>query len=125
GGRSPSFPSHAAEQVHGLHLFAIGASEYRFLHAKLVIAQSKSADHVLYGSANCTLAGIGAASPATAVNAEACLYRRMRRGGALQALGLDGALSRASEIRQTDMPKWTPDARLPLSEALARSPGRF
>jgi hypothetical protein len=125
GGRSPSFPSHAAEQVRGLHLFKLGASEYRFLHAKLVIAQSKSADHVLYGSANCTLAGIGSASSAAAINAEACLYKRMRRGGALQALGLDGALSRASEIHQANMPKWTPDARLPLSEALARSPGRF
>lgn len=125
GGHTPSFPSHAAEQVRGLRLFALGAAEHRFLHAKIVIAQCKGGDHVLYGSANCTLAGIGATNRASSRNEEACLYRRMRRGGALQALGLEGKLSRASEISQTDMPKWKPDARLPLSEVLTRSPGRF
>lgn len=125
GGRDPSFPSHSLEKASGVRLFELEAAAQRFVHAKVVIAQSKDADHVLYGSANCTFAGLGGARPAPARNDEACLYRRMRPGGALQALGLQGSLKGAAELSRADMPTWTPDARIPVEEALARSPGRF
>ena len=49
--------------------------------AKLLIAQTSAFDHVLYGSANCTLAALGKQDFAGR-NEEVCLYRRVPAGAA-------------------------------------------
>src|SRR3546814_7126193 len=46
---------------------------------------TKHHDHVLFGSANCTTAALSGAGG----NAEACVYRRLTSGTAVDALGLD------------------------------------
>lgn len=74
-------------------LFSIGtrgARRERFAHAKVVIAQTKSADHVLFGSANCTMAALGAGED---TNVEASLYLRMPAGEAIKALNLEEVLA--------------------------------
>ena len=66
-----------------------GASfKKRFIHAKLFIAETKSADHLLLGSANCTIAALGNRGFG-GLNSEACLYRRLPAGSVRGALGLD------------------------------------
>ena len=68
--------------------FAAALHEDRFTHAKLIILESATADHVLVGSANVSRAALGApAIPAR--NAEASVYRRMPRGMSATALSLD------------------------------------
>src|SRR5262249_1078646 len=46
-------------------------AEGRFVHAKTVIAETAAADHVLYGSANCTVAALGDGA-VPGINVEAC-----------------------------------------------------
>lgn len=69
------------------HCKVEGKAVPRYLHAKLIIAEGQSGDHVLSGSANCSVAALGIPgfSP---INAEACLYRKVGRGTALNWLGL-------------------------------------
>lgn len=95
----------------------------RFVHAKAYIAQSSTADHVLYGSANCTVAALGT-DAFTGANEEACLYRRLPPGAAIEALNLGPVLAseplEQDEIEDVDDPE-----DLPLDEIAARYPGRF
>lgn len=59
----------------------------RFTHAKLFIAQTADHDHVLSGSANCTPPALGRTGFAGS-NAEACVYRRLAAGMAVETLEL-------------------------------------
>jgi hypothetical protein len=63
----------------------------RFVHAKLLVAQGQSWDHVVSGSMNCTFPALMGPSVPRG-NAEAGIYKRVERGTALEALGL-GAYS--------------------------------
>jgi len=56
-----------------------GKNKHRFLHAKIIIAQSKHHDYILYGSSNCTRAALGT-SISVGKNEEASFFRRLKRG---------------------------------------------
>jgi hypothetical protein len=60
----------------------------RFLHAKIIVIQTEKADHVLFGSANCSDDAMGGAE-IRARNAEVSVYRRFPPGAALSLLDLD------------------------------------
>ena len=79
-----------------------GDAGHRFLHAKVILIQTDKADHVLFGSANCSDDAMGGAT-IRARNAEVSVYRRFQPGQGLRLLGLD--LSRIVErsgIRQPE-----------------------
>jgi len=107
-------------------LFAVGllaGPRERFAHAKVVIVQTKRADHVLYGSTNCTVAALGA-GVAAGVNVEAALYRRMAAGAAVEALGL-GDLLEGEPLQEDAVAPYARAEEIPLEHAAARQPGRF
>src|SRR3546814_11361701 len=74
--------AHFAKKV---RLVDLDCPASRFTHAKIFVAMTKHHDHVLFGSANCTTAALSGAGG----NAEACVYRRLTSGTAVDALGLD------------------------------------
>ena len=96
------FPVTALKKLKGVRLF--DREEFRkgrFLHAKAVIAQTRKADHVLYGSANCTVAALGTKGFA-GENEEVCMYRRFPAGPAgtvLDSLELAELLDPSHEVR--------------------------
>lgn len=125
GGLQPSFPSDALAVIKNVKLYDFGAmAENRFAHAKLMIAQTKEADHILFGSANCTVAALGKKGFG-GINHEACLYRRMAPGTSISMLGLSYALSSESRINEGTLPAYAPKPEIPLEAALQRYPGRF
>ena len=79
-------------------------SKSRFAHAKLIIAQTNNSDHVLFGSANCSVAALG--GKYSSENEEANFYCRYPVGTALQLLKLDRFISEASEITLEELPKF-------------------
>lgn len=89
------FPVEALDRVAGTRFFDLKAFEggkflgTRFLHAKLLIAQGKSWDHVISGSMNCTFAALLGRRAASG-NAEAGIYRRLPAGKACELLRLVG-----------------------------------
>ena len=95
----------------------------RFVHAKLIIAQTAKRDHVLYGSANCTVAALGN-DKFGGMNVEACLYRGLPAGTAIESLGLSDALQR-KPIPLEDFESAEPPEEIPLNEVAGRSPGHF
>ncbi len=96
----------------------------RFFHAKGVIAETRKWDHVLYGSANCTVAALGKSSFA-GTNHEACLYKRLPTGQTLDALDLAGLIDKSTAV---DTKTWeqaeAADDDLAAQEVKS-SPGRF
>jgi hypothetical protein len=95
----------------------------RFAHAKVLIVQTRKADHVLFGSPNCTVAALGSASQ-PGDNVEAALYRRMDSGAAIEALGLAQVLD-GRALAADDFLPYTRAAEIPLEQVGARQPGRF
>lgn len=95
----------------------------RFKHAKVVIAVTEEHDHVLSGSANCTVAALGREGFA-GTNAEACVYRRLPRGTATAALGMTGWLE-ADPIPVSDLPNPVETTPIPLDEMHAGGAGTF
>jgi hypothetical protein len=95
----------------------------RFVHAKTYIAQSMTADHVLYGSANCTVAALGT-DAFSGTNEEACLYRRLPAGAAIDALNLAPILD-AEPLDKDEVEEIEDPGDLPFDEIAARFPGRF
>lgn len=87
--RTTGFPKSELERFADIGLFDVDPSDSkRFVHAKLLIAQGRSWDHVISGSMNCTLpALVGPSLPRG--NAEAGIYKRVPPGTAIAALGLD------------------------------------
>jgi|GEM_PF-931459 hypothetical protein len=107
-------------RVHELGKFTNG----RFVHGKLIIAETARADHVLYGSANCTVAALGT-DRHTGSNEELCLYRCLTRKSVVASLGLTDVLTPANKIEISALPTYAPEDPLPLDAASLRSPGRF
>lgn len=96
---------------------------HRFTHAKIIIASTARHDHVLFGSANCTVAALGR-SGAQGANAEACIYRRLPRGAAREALALGRWLD-GDVIELDDLPDAVEPPPIPLKAIEARQPGVF
>lgn len=119
------FPKWALSKVQGVRLYDRGDfRKGRFIHAKAIIAQTANADHVLVGSANCTLPALGDATFAGS-NEEACLYRRLPPGSMSNALGLDAIMVSERQLDPAMLPELDIDEELPLDELAARDPGRF
>ncbi|MFN3152896.1 hypothetical protein [Bremerella sp.] len=96
----------------------------RFVHAKLLLAETNQYDHVLFGSANCTFAALGnEATPG--INHEACLYRRLAPGETCQSLNLADLIESAEFIDPSSMPDYVAGEDLPLKELANTYPGDF
>lgn len=95
----------------------------RFKHAKLIVAQTAEHDHVLAGSANCTVAALGVRDFAGS-NAEASVYRRVPRDAAMEALDLTELVGEPSLVVSDLRPARRADP-LPLASAADLKPGRF
>lgn len=125
GGYKPSFPTQRLVERDAIRLFPLRTEKNRFVHGKVIIAQTRDADHVLYGSANCTVAGVGAARAFAGRNDEACIYRRMRRGAALRELDLESSIAKENVLKGKELPTWQVRPEVPLEAAIRRDPGRF
>jgi len=120
-----AFPKWALGKVQGVGLYDRGDfRKGRFIHAKAIIAQTAIADHVLVGSANCTLAALGDADFAGS-NEEACLYRCLPPGSMADALGLGAILMSERQLDPATLPDLDLDEELPLGELAALNSGRF
>jgi hypothetical protein len=100
-----------------------GAAASRFAHAKVFIAETDSADCVLFGSANCSQAALGRRNPVS--NEEACLYRELEPGHAVRLLGLSPALTKSAVIEASALPAYAPSDAIPMESLQDRAPGRF
>jgi hypothetical protein len=119
------FPVSALSKLKGVRLF--NREEFRkgrFLHAKAVIAQTRTADHVLYGSANCTVAALGAKGFA-GDNEEVCIYRRLPAGTVLESLELSALLDSSNEVDPDQLEESENQDELDLAAWRKRNPGRF
>lgn len=125
---SQLFPAHAVRADDSWQFFDVrklgGPADGRFAHAKVVIAQTADADHVLYGSANCTVAAMGAGAT-TGINAEACIYRQMPASSAVEALELSIALASDARIELTALPPFEPTEPIPMQDLTEHLPGSF
>ncbi|WP_139056623.1 hypothetical protein [Ruegeria conchae] len=119
------FPRDAADKLPNLKLYRRdGFESGRFIHAKALIAETDSADHLLIGSANCTLAALGTGSMA-GHNEEASLYRRFPTGGTATALGLERILKDEKRIQPADLPELHYEDDLELDGLSQRHTGLF
>lgn len=123
--KSASFPKHALGKIDGARLYDRGDfRKGRFIHAKLIIAQTAAADHVLFGSANCTVPALGTEASAGS-NEEVSLYRRLPARTVEGVLGLDDILAPERRIDPAALPDLHLDEELPLEELAAQTPGKF
>jgi hypothetical protein len=119
------FPGQMLDALPQARLLDLGPfSETRFVHAKTIIAQTDSADHVLFGSANCTVAALGT-EEFPGHNEEACLYRRLPPQAAIASLRLDKIFAEAPAIQPAALPLPRETDDLPLGEMAQRFAGRF
>ena len=120
-----AFPAVPSALSPMLRLYDRGkAFKSRFIHAKLIIAQGANADHVLFGSANCTVAALGAGT-IPGINAEASLYRRLPPGTALIELDLAEVFS-SEPLSITDIPsREVPEDEIEFERLAAANPGQF
>lgn len=119
------FPVTALKKLKGVRLFDREKfRKGRFLHAKAVIAQTRKADHVLYGSANCTTAALGIKGFA-GENEEVCMYRRFPAGTVLNSLELAELLDPSHEVDPDQLEESENEDELDLEVWLKRTPGRF
>lgn len=119
------FPGNAAETIPSLTLFdRSGFHDGRFIHAKAIIAETEDADHILFGSANCTTAALGGAG-IVGRNEEASLYRRLPPGTLLEALGLLGVLSLENVIQPSALEQPEFAEEIPLGELRQLNAGQF
>ena len=95
-----------------------------FLHAKAIVAMGRDADHLLVGSANCTTAALGMGGSAGA-NVEACVYRRLPPGTALDRLRLAALVGEDQRVDVSSLPAMRTGEEIPLNALSARSPGVF
>ena len=119
------FPANALSRLKGVRLFK--RDEFRkgrFLHAKAIIAQTRKSDHVLYGSANCTIAALGTRGYAGA-NEEVCLYRRFPAGSVLDALEMAGLFDKRRQVDPGTLEANETKDDLDLEAWIKRTPGRF
>src|SRR3546814_21004 len=109
--------AHFAKKV---RLVDLDCPASRFTHAKIFVAMTKHHDHVLFGSANCTTAALSGAGG----NAEACVYRRLTSGTAVDALGLDRWID-ADRLELSNLAEREDVPEIPLKALEARRPGSF
>ncbi|MEX3954176.1 hypothetical protein AB4Y40_41725 [Paraburkholderia sp. EG287B] len=101
-----------------------GAGASRFAHAKIFIAETGTADCILFGSANCTTAALGVGG-GDGVNEEACLYREAAPGRVAELLGLADALTDETAIKPETVDSYQPADNIPMAAFQRRLPGRF
>jgi hypothetical protein len=120
-----AFPTVPSALSPTLRLYDRGkAFKSRFIHAKVIIAQGANADHVLFGSANCTVAALGAGTM-PGINAEASLYRRLPPGSALTELDLADVFS-SEPLSIADIPsRELPEDEIELERLASANPGEF
>jgi hypothetical protein len=118
------FPPDALDPLRPVKLVDFKApDEKRFIHAKLMIVQTAQSDHVLYGSANGTIAALGN-DDFSGVNEEACLYRALPRNTAVEMLDLSSALQ-SPPLDGSELPALPPEEPIPLADLAGKFPGRF
>ncbi|PXA83344.1 hypothetical protein DMC47_43580 [Nostoc sp. 3335mG] len=86
--------------------------------AKLIVAQTRSFDYLIYGSANCTIGALGRRG-GSGINCEASILRRLPRETIDDALGLDYS----ETIRRGDIS--APERPEPRAAAPKFHPGRI
>lgn len=87
--RQSTFPVTAMTAALKAEFHPLGESgRHRFLHAKLIMAQTNKHDYLLYGSANCTIGALGRKGE-PGLNHEAVIFRRLNRGTIDRELKLD------------------------------------
>lgn len=119
------FPSDATGSIPNLKLYQRkGFEAGRFIHAKALIAETASADHLLIGSANCTVAALGNGS-FSGSNDEASLYRRLPPGSVVAALGLGKLLDQENRIDPNELAQPNYEDDIPLDQLAAQHPGTF
>ena len=119
------FPKHALSGLPPLRLYSAGDfRKGRFIHAKAIIAQTASADHVMIGSANCTKHALGAEDFAP-TNEEVCLYRCLPPDTLPDALGIGELLEDGPEIDPDSLDEPEFEDELPLEDLARLSPGQF
>jgi hypothetical protein len=123
------FPKHALDAASPIRIFPIApeaklGKASRFMHAKVLIVQTANADHVLYGSPNCTTAALGSASFVGA-NQEVAVYRRLAPGQAVRLLALQGTLAPEMAIPAESLRDFVEGEPIPLAECERRSSGSF
>lgn len=122
------FPKNAVEPELPVQAFPlrakVGSGGSRFVHAKILIAQTDDADHVLYGSANCTTPALGSDSYAGG-NEEASLYRRLKPGQAVALLGLEQSLAPEQALEVAQLPDYQKVDEIPMADCERRASGFF
>lgn len=117
------FPGKKGVKAQLFNVGSLAGPRDRFAHAKVMIVQTRQADHVLFGSTNCTAAALGPGLNADA-NVEAALYRRMAPGAAVEALGMSDVLD-GQPIDDDELEPYVRAEEIPLEQAEQRHPGRF
>lgn len=111
------FPKSELDRFSDIGLFDVDPSaSNRFVHAKLLVAQGRSWDHVISGSMNCTFPALMGPSVPRG-NAEAGIYKRVDRDTALEALGL--AAYRNAPIQPSSV------ADMTLTPTTSQDQGKF
>ncbi len=119
------FPASAISDMDNLCIVDVAAAaDGRFVHAKLILAESKNADYVLFGSANCTIAALGR-SGFRGINEECCVMRRVPTGVISDSLNLQKLIDETGFTDPSDLPVRQSIESLPLSELTERNPGEF
>jgi len=119
------FPKISAGRIDGLKLFSReNFYKGRFIHAKGIIAQTDTADHMLMGSANCTLAALGN-NRFAGKNEEICLYRRFPPDSLLNVLQLGEVFADDRIIKLDDLKDPEDADDLPLADLGKINPGQF
>ncbi|MEX0409775.1 hypothetical protein ABGN05_29555 [Aquibium sp. LZ166] len=120
-----TFPRAAIDNIQSAQLYDRGNFRAgRFIHAKAIIAQTESSDHVLMGSANCTTAALGTGT-FSGLNEEACLYRKLPRNVVIEALELTDCLSPDRTVDRSALSDMQLEDDIPLDELAAQAPGKF
>lgn len=106
GARQSTFPIQALGSKLKPTFHPLGANgNHRFLHAKLLVAQTRKYDFLLFGSTNCTAGALGG-SGMPGLNHEAAIFRRLPRGTVEKALWLDfSEILRPKDISAPEKPE--------------------
>ena len=106
GARQSTFPIQAVGSKLKPTFHPHGASgNHRFLHAKLLVAQTRKYDFLLFGSTNCTAGALGG-SGMPGLNHEAAIFRRLPRGTVEKTLWLDfSEIVRPKDISAPETPE--------------------
>jgi hypothetical protein len=101
-----TFPIQSVQDFAGMEFASLSEQmDGRFVHAKLIVAETADHDHLLFGSANCSDDALGTLTLG-ARNAEASIYRRLAAGSARADLALD--LTHLLDPGQIASPKQDP-----------------